>query len=194
MLIIGDTIVSDDIVERHFCCQLQCCKGQCCVEGDCGAPLERDEIPILERILDTIKPYMTEAGWQEVEQTGVWVYDNDFEPCTPLINNRECAYIAQDATGTAFCAIEKAFRDGRIDFMKPISCHLYPIRVDRYPEFSAVNYHQWEVCGTQGNVANAQPLYRYLKEPLIRKFGQQWYDELLSCIKKQKEERTITDR
>lgn len=184
MLIVQNTIVSDDIVDCCFACDLACCKGQCCVEGDCGAPLEKEEIPVLERILPEVLPYMTEAGRAVVDKTGVWTYDNAWEPCTPLVNNRECAYVVWGDNGTAYCAVEQAYRDGKVDFMKPVSCHLYPIRVDDYEEFTAVNYHQWEVCRSarQKGAESGVPLYRYLREPLIRKFGQEWYDELLSLI------------
>lgn len=184
MLIVKDCIISEDIAEKCFCCDLQQCKGQCCVDGDCGAPLEESEIPILERILPEVKPYMTAEGLKVVEEEGVSALDNAAEPCTPLVNNRECAYVAWDEDGTAFCAIEQAYRDGKIDFMKPISCHLYPIRVDVYGDFTALNYHQWDICRcavAKGKECGV-PLYKYLKEPLLRRFGQEWYDELLETI------------
>lgn len=184
MLIVKESIVSDDIAERRFSCDLAQCKGQCCVEGDYGAPLTDDEVTVLQRILPAVQPYMTPAGLRAVEQQGVSTLDNAAEPCTPLVNNRECAYVAWGADGTALCAIEQAFRDGKTDFMKPVSCHLYPIRVDEYGEFTAVNYHQWDVCHCavkRGNECGV-PLYQYLREPLIRRFGQEWYDELLEAI------------
>ena len=184
MLIVKDCIISEDIAEKCFCCDLQQCKGQCCVDGDCGAPLEESEIPILERILPEVKPYMTAEGLKVVEEEGVSAPDNAAEPCTPLVNNRECAYVAWGEDCTAFCAIEQAYRDGKIDFMKPISCHLYPIRVDVYGDFTALNYHQWDICRcavAKGKECGV-PLYKYLKEPLLRRFGQEWYDELLETI------------
>ena len=184
MLIVKNSIVSDDIVDRRFCCDLSQCKGQCCVEGDCGAPLLEEEIPILEQILPQVEPYMTEAGKAVVQSEGVATLNNAAEPCTPLVNNRECAYVSWGDDSTAFCAIEQAFRDGKIDFMKPISCHLYPLRVDEYGEFTTINYHQWDVCRcsvVKGN-QEGQPLYEYLREPLVRRFGQDWYDELLLMI------------
>lgn len=184
MLIVKDCIISEDIAEKCFCCDLQQCKGQCCVDGDCGAPLEEWEIPILERILPEVKPYMTAEGLKVVEEEGVSALDNAAEPCTPLVNNRECAYVAWGEDGTAFCAIEQAYRDDKIDFMKPISCHLYPIRVDVYGDFTALNYHQWDICRcavAKGKECGV-PLYKYLKEPLLRRFGQEWYDELLETI------------
>ena len=184
MLIVKDCIISEDIAEQRFCCNLSQCKGQCCVDGDCGAPLEESEIPILEKILPAVEPYMTPEGLQVVHTEGVSALDNAAEPCTPLVNNRECAYVAWGADGTAFCAIEQAYRDGKIDFMKPISCHLYPIRVDVFGDFTALNYHQWDICRcavSKGKECGV-PLYQYLKEPLLRRFGQEWYDELLEAI------------
>ena len=158
MLIVKESIVSDDIAERRFCCDLAQCKGRCCIEGDYGAPLLEEEIPVLQRILPAVEPYMTEAGRAVIAEQGVSTLD--------------------------MCAIEQAFRDGKTDFMKPVSCHLYPIRVDEYGEFTAVNYHQWDVCRCA--VAKGEecgvPLYHYLREPLIRRFGQDWYDELLEAV------------
>ena len=185
MLIVKESIVSDDITDRCFCCDLAQCHGQCCIEGDYGAPLLEEEIPILERILPQVEPYMTPEGIEAVKRDGVSTLDNAAEPCTPLVNNRECAYVAWGDDGTAFCAIEQAYRDGKIDWPKPISCHLYPLRIDEYGEFKSINYHRWDVCRcavAKGKECGV-PLYQYLREPLIRRFGQQWYDELLDqCV------------
>lgn len=189
MLIVKDCIVSENIADKCFACDLAQCKGQCCVEGDCGAPLLESEIADLQRVLPEVLPYMTEAGRKVVETLGVSDLDNAADPCTPLVDDRECAYVAWGEDGTAYCAIEQAYRDGKIDWMKPVSCHLYPIRVDVYGEFTAVNYHEWDVCrcavvkGRQCGV----PLYQYLKEPLIRRFGQDWYNELVEEIGRWKE-------
>ena len=181
MLIVENCIISENIADRCFCCDLEQCKGVCCVEGDCGAPLDADEIPILERVYPQVKPYMTAEGIAEVEAHGVSSLDNEKKPCTPLVNNRECAYITWGEDGKAFCAIERAFREGKIDYMKPISCHLYPIRIDTYGEFDAVNYHEWDVCKCAVKMGEAcgMPLYKYLKEPLVRKYGEAWYQELV---------------
>ena len=180
MLIVQDCIVSEDIADQHFCCDLAQCKGQCCVEGDCGAPLLESEIPILEKILPSVEPYMTEAGREVVRTQGVSALDNAAEPCTPLVNDRECAYVAWGDDGTAYCAIEQAYRDGKTDWPKPVSCHLYPLRIDEYGEFKSINYHRWDVCRCA--VAKGRecgiPLYQYLKEPLIRRFGEAWFVEL----------------
>lgn len=181
MIIVDDCIISDNLADVKFCCDLAACKGACCVEGDCGAPLDKDEIPVLERIYPCVKPYMTEEGIAVVERDGVSSVDVDGLPCTPLVNNCECAYaVVED--GVTLCAIEKAWRAGEIDFQKPISCHLYPVRIEDYGEFKAVNYHEWDICRCavrKGKDAGL-PLYKYLETPLVRRFGQEWYDEL--CV------------
>ncbi|MCR5192909.1 MAG: DUF3109 family protein [Bacteroidales bacterium] len=179
MLIVDDCIISDNIVDVCFSCDLAQCKGACCVDGDCGAPLDKDEIPALERIYPVVKSYMCDEGVAVVDSEGVSSLDVDKQPCTPLVNNRECAYAIQE-NGLTLCAIEKAWLDGAIDFQKPISCHLYPLRIEDYGEFKAVNYHQWDICKcalAKGRSAGI-PLYKYLRNPLVRRFGQQWYDEL----------------
>lgn len=176
MLIVDNCIISEDIAECCFCCDLSRCKGQCCIDGDAGAPLDADEIPILRHILPTLTPYLSPAGLQAIREQGVSVVDADEEPTTPLVNNRECAYLTYGDDGIALCAIEKAYFDHKISFQKPISCHLYPIRLDNFGEFIALNYHRWDICRCAVN--RGLPLYRYLREPLIRRFGTRWYDEL----------------
>jgi hypothetical protein len=179
MIIVGDCIISENIAEKKFCCDLGKCKGCCCIEGDAGAPLEKREISILEKIYPQVKPYMEEKGIAEVEKNGVSALDMNEELCTPLVDGRECVYVCWE-DGVAKCAIEKAYLDKKIDFQKPVSCHLYPIRVDNYNDFKAVNYHEWDICECAVKLGNevGEPLYKYLKEPLIRKFGKQWYEEL----------------
>jgi hypothetical protein len=179
MIIVGDCIISENIAEKKFCCDLGKCKGCCCIEGDAGAPLEKREISILEKIYPQVKPYMEEKGIAEVEKNGVSALDMNDELCTPLVDGRECVYVCWE-DGVAKCAIEKAYLDKKIDFQKPVSCHLYRIRVDNYNDFKAVNYHEWDICECAVKLGNevGEPLYKYLKEPLIRKFGKQWYEEL----------------
>ena len=149
------------------------------MEGDCGAPLDEDEIPVLKHIYPIVKPYMTARGVAAVEAQGVSSIDVDGLPCTPLVEGGECAYAIQE-DGITYCAIERAFRDGKVDFQKPISCHLYPVRIENFGEFKALNLHEWDICccafakGRETGV----PLYQYLREPLVRRFGQDWYDEL----------------
>ncbi|MFA8301368.1 MAG: DUF3109 family protein [Hyphomicrobiales bacterium] len=184
MIVIGDTIVSEDIARIKFCCNLAMCKGECCVEGDSGAPLEELEIPILEEIYEEVKPYMTEEGINVIESNGSFDYDEDGDYATPLVNNQECAYVNYK-NGVTYCAIEKAYLDGKIDWKKPISCHLYPVRLSKYKEFIAVNYHKWSICSTalkKGHQSGV-PLFEYLKEPLTRQFGEEWYDTLCKEIR-----------
>ena len=180
MIIVKNSIISDDIADRCFCCDLSCCKGACCVEGDSGAPLLEEEVEKLEAVLPAVKPFMTAEGIAAVEQQGVAVRDKDGDLGTPLIEGGACAFITYGEDGGALCAIEKAYRENESQFPKPVSCHLYPIRVEDYGEFQTVNYHQWDICRCAKG--KGELLYKYLKEPLIRRFGQEWYDELLEQI------------
>lgn len=186
MIVVKNSIVSDDVADQRFCCDCTVCRGACCVDGDSGAPLLEEEVPILEAILPEVSPYMTAEGIATVERQGVAVRDKDGDLGTPLIAGGACAYITYDGD-LALCAIEKAFRANNsqfsisnFQFPKPVSCHLYPIRVEDYGEFTAVNYHRWDICRCAHG--HGDPLYIYLKEPLVRRFGQEWYDELLQEI------------
>ena len=155
------------------------------MEGDAGAPLEEEEIGILGDSLEHIRPFMLQEGREVVDKTGVFDYDTDGDFVTPLINGRDCAFICYDGS-TAYCAIEKAFEAGLIDFPKPVSCHLYPIRLGKAGDRTTVNYHQWHICETaliKGKNESVL-LYRFLKSPLIRRFGKEWYDELCRQIEK----------
>ncbi len=181
MIQIDDKLISLSVFERKFVCDLNACKGACCVEGDMGAPLEDDEAKKLEEIYPKVKPFLRAEGIEAIEQQGTFIRDDyDEEYVTPLVNNSECAYVTFDANGTAKCGIEQAYRAGEIDYLKPVSCHLYPIRIKKYSQFTAVNYDEWDICkpacecGEQLNV----PVFKFLKEPLIRKFGEMWYHEL----------------
>ncbi|MEE0976118.1 MAG: DUF3109 family protein [Bacteroidales bacterium] len=183
MLLVGECIVSEDIKDVKFCCDLSKCKGCCCVEGDAGAPLLKEEIKIIEDRLAEIKPFMREEGVKMIEN-GFWDEDFEGDLCTKIIEGRECVFLKYE-NDIALCAIEQAYRQGKIDFCKPISCHLYPIRVKDYGEFQALNYHKWDICKDAVNSKNALPLYKMLKEPLIRRFSEQWYDELLRVIEQE---------
>jgi hypothetical protein len=179
MLQIDKTILSLDILDKRFACDLKKCKGACCIHGDSGAPLEENEVGLLEQLFFKIKPYLRKVGVTAIEKQGTSVIDSDGDKVTPLVNNKECAYVVFEA-GIAKCAIEKAFLDNEITFRKPISCHLYPIRITKYFDFEALNYHKWEICKaaiTQGEKDNI-PLYIYLSESLTRKFGKEWYQQL----------------
>jgi len=179
MIIIGNTSISDDLYLVGFCCHLERCKGACCVAGDAGAPLEEEEISILEDELEKIKPYMTAQGIQTVEDMGVFDYDVQGKFVTPLVNDGECAF-ANFENGIAYCAVEKAFFEGVIKFRKPVSCHLYPVRITKYETFEAVNYEKWTICKPALKLGKKQklPLYVFLKDALIRKYGESWYKEL----------------
>lgn len=180
MFQIGKTIVSEELIAKDFVCNLTACKGGCCVEGDAGAPLEEEELPILEAVLEQVKPYLRKEGIREIEEQGAYIKGIDGEWETPLVDGKECAYVTFDAKGTALCAIEQAYRDGVISWKKPVSCHLYPVRVKAYSAFAAVNYHQWQLCDPACSLgAELQvPVYQFVKEALIRKFGEKWYAEL----------------
>lgn len=180
MVEIDNTLVSDDVFSKRFLCDLSACKGACCVEGDSGAPLEFEEIGILEEILEEVKPYMRQEGIDRVEETGVFTIDTDGEYVTPLVNDAECAFVQFDKSGIAKCAIEMAHRDGKINFPKPISCHLYPIRLNTLKDFTAVNYNHWPICDP-ARVCGAKldvKVYKFLKEPIIRKFGAEYFEKM----------------
>lgn len=181
MIAIQQTLVSLDLVEKEFVCDLNACKGACCIAGVSGAPLTQSELPVLESIYKKVKPYLTERGKQAIDKQGRYLVDGDGEYVTPLINgNEECAYTIYDENNVAKCGIEKAYFDGKINFRKPISCHLYPVRIKKYKDYEAVNYEKWSVCkaacklGAQLKV----PVYKFVKDALIVNYGQNWYDEL----------------
>ena len=181
MIELQDTLISEDILEKQFVCNLSACKGACCVEGDAGAPLLEEELPQLEQAYEAVKPYMRKEGIAAVEKQGLYVNDDwDKEKVTPLVNDKECAFVAFDDDGTAKCTIEQAYRDGKTTFYKPISCHLYPIRIKQYSEFKAINYHKWDICSAACSLGEnlKVKVYQFLKEPLIRAFGEDWYTEL----------------
>jgi hypothetical protein len=180
MIQIDDALLSEDLFSKRFVCDLSACKGACCVEGDSGAPLEAEEINELEEALDDIKPYMRKEGLEVVEKTGVFTVDTDGEYVTPLVNGEECAFVSFDKNGTAKCAIEQAHRDGKTDFLKPISCHLYPIRVTRLKDYDALNYHHWPICdpARECGAKLDVKVFKFLKEPIIRKYGPSFYEKL----------------
>jgi len=177
---IGDKVISTQIFERKFVCDLSKCKGACCIEGDAGAPLTEEEVSIIEDGIEEIKPYMRKEGIEEVDNNGVFYMDQDNEPVTALINGGECAFVSFDDKGTALCSIEQANYEGKTNFKKPISCHLYPIRAKKINELTALNYDVWSICSDAcelGEKVNV-PVYQFLKEPLIRAFGEDFFNEL----------------
>jgi hypothetical protein len=180
MFQLGKTIVSEDIIEKDFVCNLTACKGACCIKGDAGAPLEKEEVDILKDIYPKVKPFLRPEGIKAIEEQGIYIKTELGELETPLVNGEDCVYVNYDDRGIAQCAIEEAYNQGEISWKKPVSCHLYPIRVKDYTEFSAVNYHKWEICDdacTLGKELQV-PVYKFVKEALIRKFGEDWFLEL----------------
>ncbi|GAK95483.1 hypothetical protein JCM19294_2265 [Nonlabens tegetincola] len=172
--------MSDDLLEKEFVCNISACKGICCVAGEAGAPLEQKELEILDNEYENIKPFLNDKGRAAIEEQGTWIERENGELETPLVNGAECAYTIFNEDGTAKCGIEAAYHAGKTPFYKPISCHLYPVRIQEYTDFSAVNYHKWEICNDACELGKelSVPVYKFLKDSLIRKFGAQWYEEL----------------
>ncbi len=184
MIQVEDKIISLDIFEKYFVCDLNACKGACCIEGDAGAPLLKNEEKTLNEIYEKVTPYMREEGIAEVKNKGVTVYDADGDLTTTLINNRECVFVTYE-NEIAKCTIEKAYLDGKIDFIKPLSCHLFPIRINQYRNFDAINYEEIKICKPACECGSKLeiPIYTFLKSPLIRKYGEDWYKKLLTAVK-----------
>jgi len=181
MLAIKDTLVSEEIIEKRFVCDLNACKGACCVKGDYGAPLEEDELEELDKVYPKVKPYLSEEGIRAIEKQGKYLKYSTDEWVTPLIKGRECAYTIFDEKGTAKCGIEKAYFEGKIEWRKPVSCHLYPVRINKLKNsVEAVNYDKWSICKPACKLGDTLkvPIYKFLKDSLIRKFGEEWYKEL----------------
>ncbi len=180
MIQIDDTLISLDLLTEKFLCNLDVCKGECCVEGDAGAPLEKEEVAEIERVLPLIWNDLSPEAKEIIDKQGVCYKDWDNDLVTSIVNGKDCVFTCYDDKGVCYCAIEKAYREGKTYFYKPVSCHLYPVRIQNYSGFQAVNYHKWNVC--KGAVLMGQkenvPLYKFLKVPLIRKFGEAWYEQL----------------
>lgn len=180
MIEIGKTILSLDILESKFCCDLDQCKGACCVDGDSGAPVTTVEAAIIEELYPVYEEYLTEENRKEIARQGFSLIDGDGDLVTPIIGNNECVYTFVDENGITKCAIEKAFFTKNTSFRKPVSCHLFPIRITEYKRFDGVNYEKLKICkpGRACGKTNNLPLWQYLKDPLIRKYGEEWYREL----------------
>jgi hypothetical protein len=184
MMRIGNILVSDDIANEEFVCNLEKCKGACCVEGELGAPLEEQELEILKSIFQKVKPFLTDEGISAIEEQGLFILDEDGDYSTPTIGGRECAYAVYDERGVLQCGIERAYQAGAISWRKPVSCHLYPIRILKRRNLEALNYHRWEICSPACELGKQLkvPVYRFLKDALIRKYGESWYAELVRQI------------
>lgn len=175
-----NTILSDEIFSEQFVCNLEKCKGACCIEGDSGAPLEEDELAIIDDIFEKVKPYLNEKGLKAIEEQGKYTMDFEGDYTTTCVDgNKECAYVLFE-NGITKCAFEKAYNDGVIQWKKPISCHLYPIRVTKYPDYEALNYDRWHICSPACDFGKELKVsvFEFLKEPLIRKYGEEWYQFL----------------
>ena len=184
MIEVGSVLVHEDVIKENFVCNLNKCKGACCLEGDSGAPLEAAELDILKEIYPKVKPFMTAKGIATIEREGTHVTDYDGEYTTPCVEkNKECAYVTWENDITK-CAIEKAYEQGAINWKKPISCHLYPIRITKYPEFDVLNYDRWSICSPACSFGNELKVsvHQFLKGPLTRKYGAEWYAELEEVV------------
>ena len=195
MIEIEDKLVSLDVFEKHFVCDLQACKGACCVQGDAGAPLKNDEIKIIEANIGAIKKNMRKAGVDAIEEKGIYYIDQDDEPVTTLINKEECAFVYFDENKVAKCAIEKTFENSEMDFIKPISCHLYPIRVSKLNSYEAINYNQWNICqpACDCGIKLKVKVFRFLKKAIVRMWGDKFYNEL-DNVNKELEKKTKSDK
>ncbi|MCH5216785.1 MAG: DUF3109 family protein [Muribaculaceae bacterium] len=180
MLQIQNALVSLDLIEKFFICDLDKCLGECCIEGDAGAPITKEEYEKLKQIVELVWNDLLPESQRVIKESGVAYIDEEGDLVTQIIGNKNCVFTYMDKNGKCLCAIEKAYREGRTDFYKPISCHLYPLRLTEYPTFTAVNFHSWKICKAAQVLGKAKGVrvYQFLKEPLIRRFGKKWYDEL----------------
>ena len=181
MLLIEDKLVSLDVIEEQFVCDLLKCKGACCIEGDLGAPLEDKELELIVNEFENFKEYLRPEGLAVIKKEGAYIKDVELENSTPTIEGRECVYAVYDEKGVLKCGIEQAYRDGKTSFRKPSSCFMYPIRLSKVSEYVALNYDRWEICSDA--CSNGQELkvkvYEFLKVPLIEEFGEKWYNQLV---------------
>lgn len=180
MLQIKDTLVSLDLVERYFCCDLDSCLGACCVEGDAGAPVLPGEVASLEECLEIVEDSLTPRAREVIDEQGVVYVDEEGDLVTSIVDGRECVFCTYASGGKTLCALEKAYREGKTRWCKPVSCHLYPVRLKEYGGFTAVNLHRWKICHSAEKLGRKLGLraYQFLKEPLVNRFGKEWYEEL----------------
>lgn len=184
-ILIGEVMVSREVTDQFFACDIAKCKGACCIEGDLGAPLENGERQVLEDIYPVVEPYLRPEGRQAIEAQGTWVKDFTGDYSTPLVDGAECAYVTFSESGIALCGIEQAHIDGKIPFKKPISCHLYPIRITENDFMQAVNYDRWDICDPAcelGKIGQVR-IYQFLKEAITRKYGTAFYEQLDAVVK-----------
>lgn len=191
MILVGDKLLSEEIFDKQFACDLNACKGACCVEGEGGAPLTEEECAILDEIFDEVKPYLSEEGLKEIERTGLFTVGQDGGFETPLLGGRACVYATKSPNGTLYCGIEQAFRDGKTSWKKPISCHLYPIRIKELVDFTALNYYKWSICegARVCGAAKEISVLEFCKDALVRRFGLEWYEEAVKTYEVWKQEK-----
>ena len=189
IIMVGDVLVHSDIITRHFCCDLSVCRGKCCIEGDAGAPVTLDEVAQIENVLDTVWPMLSSAAQAEIDRHGVAYTDEEGDLVTSIVQGKDCVFtcyrdLPLPHHGTVrdccLCALECAFREGRTQWPKPMSCYLYPIREKKLGTLTGLNYHRWTVCKEAVALGEKlqMPVYTFLREPLIRRFGPEWYEEL----------------
>ena len=191
ILQVGDVLISPDILTEYFCCDLDACGGACCIEGDAGAPLTLDEVGELENILDDVWPDLSASAQSVIDRHGVAYTDEEGDLVTSIVNGKDCVFTCYSPDGCCYCAAEKAYRAGKTSWCKPISCYLYPIREKRFANgISALNYHRWSVCSAAVKKGRELklPIYKFLKDPLIRRFGEDWYKELEEMVEQLKAE------
>lgn len=180
MLEIGDKLVSLDVAERYFCCDLSKCLGECCIEGDAGAPITKREYQKLKTLVTEVWDYLLPAAKKRIEESGVGYIDEEGDLVTQIVDGKNCVFTTYDKNGVCLCALEKAFCEGKTDFRKPVSCYLYPIRVKNYDSFTAINYHRWKICKCAEVLGRKEGirLYQFMEQPFRYAFGDEWYDEL----------------
>ena len=193
MFELGKTVVSEEILENHFVCDLNACKGACCIDGNAGAPLDESETQILNDLFEDLVPFLRPEGVQAIRDQGSFVKGDDGDWETPLIDQNECAYVVFSEQGIAQCGIENAYKAGATNWQKPLSCHLYPVRIREYTMLTAVNYHKWEICDPACSLGDSLkvPIYKFVKDALIRKFGAQWYEELEKTARRLSDSRDV---
>ena len=197
MIQIDDKIVSQDLFEVLFVCDYDTCKGECCVEGDSGAPLEHGEAEELRRCLPEVRHLLSPAALEVIEEQGVSYFDEDGDEVTSIVRGRDCVFTTYDEQGRCACALEKVYNEGKTTFIKPISCQLYPVRLTKYPSFTAVNYHKWSICKCALKLGRKLqvPVYQFLRAPLVRAFGEEFYtqlEEVAALLKAEREEAEAT--
>ena len=193
MLQVQDVVVSFDVLKEKFLCDLGACRGACCIEGDAGAPLELDEVAQIEEVLPLIWDELSPEARDVIDRQGVAYVDQEGDLVTSIVGGKDCVFTCYGADGCCYCAIEKACREGKTGFLKPVSCHLYPIRVKDFGAFKGVNYNRWDVCKAAVVLGQKEnlPVYKFLREPLIRKFGAEWYAELEAAVEELKRQRML---